>query len=114
MSLGPLDAGSTQTYDPSTYLSLNGNASVESYDGGTSSNSYLQLSSVAFSYDPGTPYTSPWGPCRGRSTLEGPLTFISASSFKLSFYLSATAVINGDRDSHVFISDPEVIVGSRG
>jgi hypothetical protein len=108
MSLGPLDAGSTQTYNPSTYMSLNGSASVETRD----TNPYLQLSSFRFTFSPSDPVTSPWGPARGLSNVVGPLTFTGELAFKLSFYLAVTVTIDGDRDTRVFISDPETRIGS--
>jgi hypothetical protein len=113
MSLSPLDAGPTATYDPATYLSFtSATATVQSQTVGVMTESYLQFSSFDFHYGS---YTSPWGPCRGQSSSPlGPLTFLRASSFKLSFSLSATASHDGDRTTEVFLSDPEVIVGSDG
>ncbi len=112
MSLSPLDAGPTATYDPSTYLSFSSStATVQSKTVGGRTDSYLQFSSFGFQYGS---YTSPWGRCRGQSSSLGPLSFQSPLSFKLSFSLSATASNGGDRITEVYLSDPEVIVGSEG
>ena len=108
MSFAPLDAGTTGTYDPSTLMDLQGNASVATQLVNGQSQAYLSFNNVVSAS--GT--NSPWGPCRGHYS-TGSVAFKSEASYKLSFYLRV-ALSGGSSGPRSFLSDPEVIVGSRG
>ena len=105
LGLSSLAAPAT-TYNPSSYMTYPRIASVQG-----SPNSYLQIGTWDVTYTTSTdPYQSPWGSCRGRSAPFEPLQFTTAQlQCKLSFWLQAS--ISGAPS--VFLSDPEVIVGSR-
>ena len=117
MSISALEtvASGSQTYEPSTRLTLppSVRASSTNVDGRTEY--YFTFPAVELAYGPGNT-CPPWGPCRGTSTNTlGPVTFSQDNtSFKLSYRLEATRNLDGARESRVFVSDPEVIVGSRG
>ena len=106
MSFAALEAGEPSTYAPSTLVTSDAAESLQS-DGGPW---YLLFTSVSGAVN-GTGSDGPWGESRFVYA-AGPLTFSASSSYKLSFSLKAVSPGNGD--ARVFISDPEVIVGSRG
>lgn len=112
MSLAALDAGTPQTYVPSDLLGLSPDASEGSKSVNGQPENYFSFESISFSYGPDN--RSPWGTCRGQSSSLGPVSFSAVASFKLSYSLQVTADNEGTRETRVFISDPEVIVGSRG
>lgn len=107
MSLGNLNEGNPPTLNPTSVMGLNPDVTAKSRTVGGQTLWYLQFPDAEWSS--GTPQ-GPWGPCTGKSSLPGPLTFTAVTSFKLSFYLTA---MNGGV-SRGFLSDPEVIVGSGG
>jgi hypothetical protein len=117
MSISALDpvASGSQTYEPATMLTLPPSVRAGSTNVSGRTEYYFTFSAVELAYGPGVT-CPPWGPCRGTSTNTlGPVTFSrDNSSFKLSYRLEATRTYGGDRESRVFVSDPEVIVGSRG
>jgi hypothetical protein len=95
-----------QTYRPTNYLTLPSSATQSSLSG----KDYFQFTSISFADGPVE--GSPWGTAQQRSTSDlGPMTFTIANArFKLSFKLTVTWA----DDTRVYISDPEVIVGSMG
>lgn len=106
MSFAALEAGETSTYDPGTLVTSSAAESLQSDDG----HWYLRFTSVDGAVTTsGT--TGPWGDSRFVYT-AGPLTFSANSNYKLAFSLRVVNPNNGN--ARVFISDPEVIVGSRG
>lgn len=111
MALSPLDAGSstTVTYNPSSYMTYPDFASVQP-DG---ANWYLQfLNNFTPDMEPSSPQ-GPWGGSnRGHSKTFKPVSFTKSLNCKLSFWLSVTAP--NASAPEIFISDPEVIVGSTG
>jgi hypothetical protein len=100
----------SETYNPSLYLSLGGAATAQqaSYN----QQYYLEFSSLSGGPQK-TPSTSPWGSCSSWYQPGGPVTFTGAINCKLSFRLIA-APVGGASPAQVYISDPEVIVGSTG
>lgn len=108
MSLGSLT--SAATYDPTAYLNLNGCATVNPQPPPNgSASSYFQLGTLSVSY--GSSSGCPWGAARGSSAPVGPITFLLDLQCELSFGLEVTAVIDGDRISQIFVSDPETRIG---
>lgn len=115
LGFAPLE-GSQQALSPSTLITFpSGLASVSSKD----SQPYLRYTSI------GTPASPPSQACpwSGNAVPYAPLsssasnpstaiTFSAATSYKLSFYVRAAPF--GGAAAKVFLSDPEVIVGSRG
>ena len=104
----PLDGASASTLNPSTLVSAsNGQVATQAQQGQL----YLQLSaSTMTTVPPGV--SCPWGDAIGHYS-AGTITFTTAASFKLSYYVSA-APPGGYYAPQIYLSDPEVIVGSRG
>jgi len=102
MALSSLDAP-PQTYDPSSYMSLGNVASATD-----TSPYYLQFSLFV---PKNTSESSPWGPCSSWYTSTGSISFTAKINCKLSFRLSAEPS-GGGGSKRVYITDPEVIVGS--
>jgi hypothetical protein len=119
-NVSAVQAGTAATYDPSTYMAYPDTASVQPLSLGSMTSHYLEISSFDLSYSRSDSYSGPWGPCRGRSGLYSPLSFTPPEgtllpfNFELSFALEVTVTSDGDRVTQVFLSDPEVIVGSMG
>jgi hypothetical protein len=111
MSLGALEVGGAKTYDPSSLLTMDGDVVVQTKSVNDAENYYADFPRVYMSYDSAFE-SPPWGSCRGKGSSRGKLTFKAVSRFKLSLYLKG--VIQNADDGRVFLSDPEVIVGSRG
>jgi hypothetical protein len=109
MSFGPLDAGTIQTYDPSSLVSFQGSVATTSHKTVNSlSESYLSFTNIVAASGKDSP---PWGPCQGSYSV-GSISFNAIASYKLSFYLKASP--GGLITPRPYVSDPEVIVGSRG
>ena len=106
LSFSALEATSAQTLDPRTLVSFAGVAAVSNDD--APSQLFLQLSSVNSA--PGG--SCPWGASAGHYA-AGAVTFTSAATYKVSFCVRA-APQGGAEPPRIFVSDPEVIVGSRG
>jgi len=109
MSLSYLEA--SETYDPSSYLDVGGDKAV----GEKNAQYYFTFASVTGGPQ-GTSSTSPWGPCTSWYsarvlTKTGNVTFASPITCKLSFRLNGSPS-GGGSEPLVFLSDPEVIVGS--
>ncbi len=112
LAFSPLDAvgGAPTTLAPSTLVDYGvGIATSASTDQG---NNYLAFTSIN-TVTASQPAQGPWS--ESRTTYNaGPLAFNTKeyTTYKVSFRLAFTARQTGE--TKVFISDPEVIVGSRG
>lgn len=98
-----------QTYKPTDYLDLPDSA----HQSNLGANYYFQFPTIFF----GNPVAGcPWGTAQQVSTGQlGPMKFsIDNARFKLSFKLTISCTVNSNTETHVYISDPEVIVGSMG
>ncbi len=109
MSLSYLDA--PQTYDPSDYWEV-GESVTKSPENGQYYFTFTNITGGPTS----KPSNSPWGPCRSKyaarvPTPTGFVTFTNKLRCKLSFRLKAAASGTGSAQQ-VYLSDPEVIVGS--
>lgn len=107
MSFGPLEAGIDRTYDPLSLMSSE-TATVAQRTVNGRTQDYLSFKGIVPELGA---TTSPWGE-RQRGYLAGSLSFKTRARYKLSFLVQAAA--SGGSTSRSYLSDPEVIVGSRG
>lgn len=108
MAFSPLDANSGSAYVPSTLVDAQGTATQATQQVQGSAQPFLKFDAISSAQGK----SSPWGACRGHYT-AGSLKMSAASSYKLSFCLRVGLSGSGE-PTRVFVSDPEVIVGSRG
>lgn len=111
LAFSPLDAGdAAPTLVPSTLVDYASGiaTSTTTHEG----NNYLAFTAINTTTT-SSPTKGPWSESRVTYN-AGPLTFNTKdyTTYKLSFRLAFTA--SQSRETKIFISDPEVIVGSRG
>lgn len=111
MSFSALEVGPVTTYAPSELVTSGDAESLTAADG----NGYLSFNSITSAVSGGGGGSQgPWGPS-AFVYAAGSFTFAADASYKLSYLLrAANARSGGSEPARVFVSDPEVIVGSRG
>jgi hypothetical protein len=108
MGFAPLEAGPQQAYDPMTLVDPQGAAVPATLAVDGRREPYLDFSAISSAAGK----SGPWGACRGHY-VAGAIALRSAADYKLSFSLRA-ALSGSGLTPRLFVSDPEVIVGSRG
>lgn len=103
MSFSYLDTA--EVYTPGSLVQVSNTSDWSAL--GKNGNPYLQ--STSFNGSP--PSNCPWGRYSSGYSVKGGVRFDKPVQCKLSFYLEVDC---GSNDPQIFISDPEVIVGSNG
>lgn len=105
LSFAPLDAGTSQTIAPSSLVDASAAAVVSTREVIDRQESYLSFSTIVSA----SGGTCPWGRSVGHYS-AGTIELTATQSYKMSFCLKASY----SGVARIFLSDPEVIVGSRG
>jgi hypothetical protein len=105
LSFSPLDAGTSQTIAPVSLVSASAAAAVSTRQVAGRQESYLDFTSIVST----SGGACPWGPSVGHYG-AGTIELTAIQSYKMSFCLKASY----SGVARIFLSDPEVIVGSRG
>jgi hypothetical protein len=108
MSFSALEAGEVSTYAPGTLVTSGDARSLTAGNG----DPYLSFDSVTGVVGAGGS-GGPWG-ASSFVYAAGSFTFAADASYKLSFLLRAAQARSDGSPARLFVSDPEVIVGSRG